>query len=59
MTLFNKNDYSTDIKEIDFNFHFYTNFYFKNKSANIAEFSNVMGVSGSGGKVYISMVSQQ
>ena len=42
--LFNKNDYSTDIKEIDFNFHFYTNFYFKNKSANIAEFSNVMGV---------------
>ena len=42
--LFNRNDFSTDIKEIDFNFHFYTNFYFKSKTADIAEFANIMGV---------------
>lgn len=42
--LFNKNDYSSSIKEVDFTFHFYTNFYFKNKAADIAEFSNIMGV---------------
>jgi AraC-like DNA-binding protein len=42
--LFNKNDFSSAIKEVDFNFHFYTNFYFKNKTADIAEFSNIMGV---------------
>jgi YesN/AraC family two-component response regulator len=29
---------------VDFNFQFYTNFYYKNKAANIEEFSNIMGV---------------
>jgi len=43
--LFNRNDFSADIKEIDFNFHFYTNLYFKNKNADIAEFANLIGVS--------------
>lgn len=43
--LFNKNDFSSDIKEVDFVFHFFTNFYFKSKTANIEEFSNIMGVS--------------
>ena len=43
--LFNRNDLSSDIKEVDFNFHFFTSFYFKNKTANINEFSNIMGVS--------------
>ena len=43
--LFNRNDFSSDIKEIDFNFHFYTNLYFKSKTSNIEEFSNIMGVS--------------
>ena len=43
--LFNKNDFSSDIKEVDFNFHFYTNLYYKNKTADITEFSNIMGVS--------------
>ncbi len=43
--LFNKNDFSTDINGVDFNFHFYSNFYFKNKSADISEFSNIIGVS--------------
>ena len=43
--LFNKNDFSSDIKEVDFNFQFFTNFYFKSKTANIEEFSNIMGVS--------------
>lgn len=42
--LFNRNDFSSDIKEVDFNFQFYTNFYYKSKSANIEEFSNIMGV---------------
>jgi AraC-like DNA-binding protein len=42
--LFNKNDFSSAIKEVDFTFHFYTNFYFKNKTADIVEFSNIMGV---------------
>ena len=42
--LFNKNDFSSDIKEVDFNFQFFTNFYFKNKAANIEEFANIMGV---------------
>ena len=43
--LFNQNDFSSDIKEVDFNFQFYTNFYYKSKTANIEEFANIMGVS--------------
>ncbi len=43
--LFNRNDFSSDIKEVDFNFQFFINFYFKSKTANIEEFSNIMGVS--------------
>jgi AraC-like DNA-binding protein len=43
--LFNISDYSSDIKQVDFNFHFYTNFYYKSKSANLEEFSNLLGVS--------------
>jgi len=43
--LFNRNDFSADIKEVDFNFHFFTNLYYKNKTADIIEFSNIMGVS--------------
>lgn len=43
--LFNKIDFSSEIKEVDFNFHFFTNFYYKSKTANIEEFSNIMGVS--------------
>jgi AraC-like DNA-binding protein len=43
--LFNRNDFSSDIKEVDFTFYFFTSFYFKDKTANINEFSNIMGVS--------------
>jgi AraC-like DNA-binding protein len=43
--LFNQNDFRTVVNEIDFNFHFFTNFYYKNKTANIVEFSNIMEVS--------------
>jgi AraC-like DNA-binding protein len=43
--LFNRNDFSSDIKEVDFTFHFFTSFYFKDKTANINEFANIMGVS--------------
>ena len=43
--LFNKNDFSSAIKDVDFNFHFYTNFYYKTKTADIAEFTKIMGVS--------------
>jgi AraC-like DNA-binding protein len=43
--LFNISDFSSEIKEVDFNFHFYTNFYYRTKTANIEEFSNIMGVS--------------
>ena len=42
--LFNRNDFSSDIKEVDFVFHFFTNFYFKSKTADIHEFANIMGV---------------
>lgn len=42
--LFNRNDFSLDIKQIDFNFNFYTNLYYKSKTANIEEFSNIIGV---------------
>ena len=43
--LFNRNDFSSDIKEVDFNFHFFTKFYLKSKTANIEEFANILGVS--------------
>ena len=43
--LFNRKDFSKEIKEIDFSFHFYNHFYYKSKSANINEFSDIMGVS--------------
>jgi AraC-like DNA-binding protein len=43
--LFNRKDFSSDIKEVDFNFHFFTNLYFKSKTADIEEFSNILGVS--------------
>lgn len=43
--IFNKNDFSENIKEVDFHFYFYTNFYFKNKTAGIEDFSNIIGVS--------------
>jgi AraC-like DNA-binding protein len=43
--LFNRNYFSSDIKQVDFNFHFFTNFYYKSKAADIVEFSNIMGVS--------------
>ena len=43
--LFNRNDFSSDIKKVDFNFQFFTNLYYKSKTANIEEFSNIMGVS--------------
>jgi AraC-like DNA-binding protein len=43
--LFNKNEFSSAIKDIDFNFHFYTSLYYKNKNADIADFANIMGVS--------------
>jgi len=42
--LFNKNGFIADISAIDFNFHFFTNFYYKNKAANIVEFSTIMDV---------------
>jgi AraC-like DNA-binding protein len=42
--LFTRNDFSLDIKEVDFNFNFYTNLYYKSKTANIEEFSNIMRV---------------
>jgi len=43
--LFNKNEFSSAIKDTDFNFYFYTSFYYKNKTADIADFANIMGVS--------------
>jgi len=43
--LFNRTDFSSVIKEVEFNFHFFSNFYYKSKSANIEEFSNIMGIS--------------
>jgi AraC-like DNA-binding protein len=43
--LFNGNDFSSDINEVDFNFYFFTNLYYKSKTAGIEEFSNIMGVS--------------
>ena len=43
--LFNKKEFDSKINEVDFNFHFFTNFYYKSKTADIDEFSNIMGVS--------------
>jgi len=43
--LFSKEQHDADINEVDFNFHFFTSFYYKNKAADIAEFANIMGVS--------------
>jgi AraC-like DNA-binding protein len=43
--LFNKKEFDSEINEVDFNFHFFTNLYFKSKTADIEEFSNIMGVS--------------
>jgi len=43
--LFSKEQQDADINEVDFNFHFFTSFYYKNKAADIAEFANIMGVS--------------
>jgi len=43
--LFNRNDINSNIKQVDFNYHFFTNFYFKSKTADIEEFSNFMEVS--------------
>jgi len=43
--LFERIDFSADIKEVDFNFQFFTNLYFKNKAAEIADFANIIGVS--------------
>ncbi len=43
--LFARAQFDTDINEVDFNFHFFTNLYYKSKTADIVEFSNIMGVS--------------
>jgi len=43
--LFNKKEFDSEIKEVDFNFHFFTNLYYKSKTADIEELSTIMGVS--------------
>ena len=43
--LFKRDSFDTKINEIDFDFHFYNNMYYKNQTANLLEFSNIMGVS--------------
>jgi AraC-like DNA-binding protein len=43
--LFDKIDFSSKLNEIDFTFHFYTNLYYKNKNADVAEFADMLGVS--------------
>ena len=43
--LFARAQFDADINEVDFNFHFFTNLYYKSKTADIVEFSNIMGVS--------------
>jgi len=42
--LFKSDSFGTKINEIDFDFHFYNNMYYKNQTANLLEFSNIMGV---------------
>ena len=43
--LFKRDSLGTKINEIDFDFHFYNKMYYKNQTANLLEFSNIMGVS--------------
>ena len=43
--LFNRDAIESKINETDFDFHFYNNMYYKNQTANLLEFSNIMGVS--------------
>ena len=43
--LFKRESNEIKINEVDFDFHFYNNLYFKNQTANLVEFSNIMGVS--------------
>ena len=43
--LFKRESNETKINEVDFDFHFYNNMYYKNQTANLVEFSNIMGVS--------------
>ena len=43
--LFARAQFDADINEVDFNFHFFTNLYYKSKTADIVEFSEIMGVS--------------
>ena len=43
--LFNRDTIEIKINETDFDFHFYNNMYYKNQTANLLEFSNIMGVS--------------
>jgi len=43
--LFKRDSSESKINEIDFDFHFYNNMYYKNQTANLLEFSNIMGVS--------------
>jgi AraC-like DNA-binding protein len=42
--LFARAQFDAEINEVDFNFHFFTNLYYKSKTADIVEFSNIMGV---------------
>jgi hypothetical protein len=43
--LFKRESNEIKINEVDFDFHFYNNMYYKNQTANLQEFSNLMGVS--------------
>ena len=43
--LFKRASNETKINEIDFDFHFFNKMYYKNQTANLLEFSNIMGVS--------------
>jgi|GEM_PF-766084 len=41
---FKRDSFEIKINEIDFNFHFYNKMYWKNQTANLLDFSNIMGV---------------
>ena len=41
---FKRDSFEIKINEIDFNFHFYNKMYWKNQTANLIDFSNIMGV---------------
>jgi AraC-like DNA-binding protein len=41
---FKSDSFEIKINEIDFNFHFYNKMYWKNQTANLIDFSNIMGV---------------